>query len=142
MPAGEESRIPRPVCLLDAYPDNGRLTSCWTYANGWQAVIDNAERTHEQNCSAWIEKFYDGQNARGWSAGFYDDENWMVLALLHAYSVTRDSKYLQRAEALYSDIENGWDTSCCGSSPGGICWDKAHTQKATASNAGPVISAT
>jgi predicted alpha-1,6-mannanase (GH76 family) len=42
---------------------------------------------------------------------------------------------------LYDDIVLGWDTTCCGPTPGGIWWDKQHTQKATASNAGPVITA-
>lgn len=127
--------------LNAAYPSNGRLTGYWTYANGWQAVIGNVERTHSRMYEGWIEAFYNGQNARGWSANYYDDENWMVLALLHANAVTHDPRYLDQAEALYADIEGGWDTSCCGSGPGGIWWDKAHTQKATASNAGPVISA-
>ncbi len=45
------------------------------------------------------------------------------------------------AQALFDDImQNGWDETCCGSTPGGVWWDTAHTQKATASNAGPVIA--
>jgi hypothetical protein len=52
-----------------------------------------------------------------------------------------DTHYLQRAAALFADIRNGWDTTCCGSKKGGIWWNKAHTQKATASNAGVVILA-
>src|SRR5690349_20030863 len=38
-------------------------------------------------------------------------------------------------------MTNAWDTTCCGSTPGGDWWDTAHTQKATAANAGPVIAA-
>ncbi len=34
-----------------------------------------------------------------------------------------------------------WDTACCGASKGGVWWDTQHTQKATASNFGPVITA-
>src|ERR1035438_6172409 len=34
----------------------------------------------------------------------------------------------------------GWDTSCCGGVPGGLWWDKAHTQKATAANAGAALA--
>jgi predicted alpha-1,6-mannanase (GH76 family) len=127
--------------LNAAYPSNGRLTGYWTYANGWRAVIDNVQRTHGQMYDGLIETLYNGQNSRGWQARFYDDENWMVLTLMHAYSVTHEKKYLTEARTLFTDIENGWDTSCCGSAPGGIWWDKAHTQKATASNAGPVIAA-
>jgi predicted alpha-1,6-mannanase (GH76 family) len=127
--------------LNASYPSSGRLTGYWTFANGWRAVIDNVERTGNQSYSGLIESLYDGQDSRGWYAGYYDDENWMVLTLMDAYGVTCEPKYLNEAEKLYADIEKGWDMSCCGSSPGGIWWDKAHTQKATASNAGPVISA-
>ena len=34
----------------------------------------------------------------------------------------------------------GWDTTCCGPQKGGVWWDKAHTQKATASNAGAALA--
>jgi predicted alpha-1,6-mannanase (GH76 family) len=127
--------------LNDTYPGNGRLTGYWTYANGWRTVIANAQRTRSRMYAGLIETFYEGQDRRGWYAGYYDDENWMVLALMHAYEVTHEARYLSQARSLFSDIQQGWDTSCCGTPPGGIWWDKAHTQKATASNAGPVIAA-
>ena len=38
------------------------------------------------------------------------------------------------------DVQHQWDTTCCGSQPGGIWWDSAHSQKATASNGGPIIA--
>ena len=127
--------------LNDTYPSNGHRTGYWTYANGWRAVIANARRTRRREDRERIAAFYEGQNARGWSARFYDDEAWMALALLDAYSLTHQARYRKRAEALVADIETGWDSSCCGSAPGGIWWNRAHTQKATASNAGPVIAA-
>jgi predicted alpha-1,6-mannanase (GH76 family) len=127
--------------LNAAYPANGRLTGYWTYALGWDALIENAERTHGRQYAGLIETFYNGQDARGWHSDYYDDENWMVLTLLHAHSVTHEPKYLSQAESLFSDIESAWDTTCCGAAPGGIWWNRAHTQKATASNAGPVIAA-
>jgi predicted alpha-1,6-mannanase (GH76 family) len=122
------------------YPDTGPLTGYWTYANGWDALLDGVERTGGQQYYGLIESFYLGQNERGWFAGYYDDECWMTLALLRAYDLTADSKYLNQAIALYADVETGWDTSCCGASPGGVWWDKAHTQKATAANAGAALA--
>jgi len=38
------------------------------------------------------------------------------------------------------DVDAAWDETCCGSHKGGNWWDKAHTQKATASNAGATIA--
>ena len=59
----------------------------------------------------------------------------MALALLRAHALTHDARYLSRAEALFADILGS------GASQSGIWWDRAHTQKATASNFGPVITA-
>jgi hypothetical protein len=79
------------------------------------------------------------QNARGWTNGYYDDECWMATALTRAYDLTRNIKYLNQATALYADIMTGWDATCCGSNPGGLWWDKAHTQKSTSANAGAAL---
>ena len=59
----------------------------------------------------------------------------MALALIRAYDVTHDSKYLSRAESLFADINQNGRTSS------GVWWNRAHTQKATASNFGPAITA-
>jgi GDPmannose 4,6-dehydratase len=64
----------------------------------------------------------------------------MTLALLRAYDLTGTGKYLNQAKTLYADIGAGWDSTCCGSSKGGLWWDKAHTQKATAANAGAALA--
>ena len=126
--------------LRNAYPSDGTLTGYWTYAHGWEAVMDGVERTGGQQYSGLIESFYAGQNASGWTSGYYDDECWMTVALTRAYELTGDTKYLNQASALYADITTGWDTTCCGPSRGGLWWDKAHTQKATAANAGAALS--
>jgi len=123
-----------------AYPSNGTNTSYWTFAQGWDALMDGVERTGGQQYSGLIESFYEGQNAKGWTDGFYDDECWMTIALTRAYDLTGNSKYLNEATALYADITNGWDATCCGSSPGGLWWDKAHHQKNTAANAGAALA--
>jgi hypothetical protein len=54
--------------------------------------------------------------------------------------LTGDVKYLNQAKVLYADIMGGWDTSCCGSVPGGMWWDKTHTQKAAPSNSGAALA--
>lgn len=88
-----------------------------------------------------IELFYLRQNQRGWIVEFYDDLNWMAITLLDAYDLLKVTKYLEKVKELYSHIYNAWDTTCCGEFKGGIWWDAKHRQKATASNAGPVILA-
>jgi predicted alpha-1,6-mannanase (GH76 family) len=66
----------------------------------------------------------------------------MAVALLRAHELTGEQAYLGRAAWLVDDIAaNASDGSCCGAQPGGLWWDRAHTQKATASNAVPSIAA-
>lgn len=129
-----------PGYLAAASPTNGSVTGYWTFAQALDAVEDGVVRTGGARFAGWIEALYLAQNARGWARDFYDDENWMTLALIRAYDLSHDAKYLDEAKALYADIEAAWDTTCCGPHPGGIWWDRPHTQKATAANAGPVIA--
>jgi predicted alpha-1,6-mannanase (GH76 family) len=126
--------------LRNRYPSDGSLTGYWTYANGWDALLDGVERTGGAQYAGLIESFYLGQNSRGWTNDFYDDECWMTLALIRAYDFTANPVYLNQARALYADVQGGWDTSCCGPVKGGVWWNKAHTQKATAANAGAALA--
>ncbi len=119
-------------------PANGRLTGYWTFAQAFDAVLDGVERTTGRKYFTYIETLYAAQNARGWSSPYYDDESWMVLALLRAFDMTAERAYLDRALTLYQDIAAAWDSTSV--APGGIWWNRTHTQKATASNAGPVIA--
>jgi predicted alpha-1,6-mannanase (GH76 family) len=124
---------------LDAVePTNGQSTGYWTYAQAFDALLDGVERTGGRHFGGLVRSFYSGQEARGWSSDYYDDENWMALALMRVFDWTNDRAHLDRAAALFQDIVNAWDATS--SRPGGIWWDRAHTQKATASNAGPVIT--
>lgn len=123
------------------FPANGRHTGYWTYAQTFDVVMDGVERTGGRRYAGWIQTLFEAQDRRNWNPDFYDDEMWMALALLRAHAFTHKPAYLTRALALHDDIAAAWDETCCGDRPGGIWWDRRHTQKATASNAGPVILA-
>jgi len=129
------------------YPGNS-VTQYWNFAQGYDAILDAIERTHCQQYYGWANTFYNTQSKIGFSRNWLDDENWMALALLRAHDLAltqQDTKsasnFLSASTSLLQDIASNWDTSCCGNLKGGIWWDKSHTQKATAANAGPVILA-
>jgi len=126
--------------LRNRYPSDGTLTGYWTYANGWDAVLDGVERTGGAQYIGLIESLYLGQNSRNWTNDYYDDECWMTVTLMRAYDLTTNPVYLTQAQALYADIQGGWDTTCCGPTVGGLWWNKPHTQKATAANAGAALA--
>jgi predicted alpha-1,6-mannanase (GH76 family) len=112
------------------------------YAHYWDAVLDATERRGPNAFSGAVKMFYELQQKRGWLDNFYDDENWITLALLHSYRVTKDPTYLNQAKTVYADIMKAWDTTCCiPGHLGGLFWEKPMTNKVTAINAGAVISA-
>jgi len=124
---------------LDATePSDGRMTGYWTFAQAFDAVLDGVERTSGQHYKGLIKTLYTAENARTWTSDYYDDEDWMTLALIRAFDMTGDKTYLDRAVTIYLDITAAWDDTSA--FPGGIWWNRAHTQKATAANAGPVIA--
>jgi predicted alpha-1,6-mannanase (GH76 family) len=107
-----------------------------------ETLVDAAERTGEARYLELVRAFLDAQDRRGWTRDWFDDEAWMAVALLRAHDATHDGAYLDRAAALVDDIfRSAPDGSCCGTDAGGLWWDRQHTQKATASNAVPVIAA-
>lgn len=57
----------------------------------------------------------EGSDHAGWLRDYYDDENWMAMALVRAFEVTNDARFLERAVYLWKDITGAWDASCCGS---------------------------
>ncbi len=118
-----------------AFPSDGKDAGYWIYAQAFDAVLDGVERTKGAKWKAEIARLFDARDKRGFQVGFFDDENWMALALLRAHHLTGDARYLAKAEDLMKDImHDGWDGH-------GVWWDRVHSQRATASNFGPVITA-
>jgi predicted alpha-1,6-mannanase (GH76 family) len=125
---------------LSTLPGGTAPTGYWTFAEAWDAVLDAAARHGGARFLGTVQTFYLSQGSAGWSSSYFDDENWMTLALIRAYDLTKTPAFLMQAQALYADIMTAWDTTCCLHTGGGLWWDRAHTQKSTSINAGAVIS--
>jgi hypothetical protein len=69
---------------------------------------------------------------------YYDDNEWMVITFTEAYELTRDTRYLDRANAALKFSLSGWDDQL----GGGIWWHEGHKgdSKNTCSN-GPAAFA-
>jgi len=128
--------------FADCWPSPRGPTPFWTYAQAAEAVLDAAERTDGRKYRDRVPALYAAQDRRGWRSDYFDDEAWMALFLLRAYAFLGEPTYLRQARSLLEDIAQGAsDASCCGAVPGGLWWDRAHTQKATAANAGAALAA-
>jgi mannose/cellobiose epimerase-like protein (N-acyl-D-glucosamine 2-epimerase family) len=69
---------------------------------------------------------------------YYDDNVWIVLALAETFEATRDSLYLDRAEATFRFVMSGEDDRL----GGGIYWkENERTSKNTCINAPAVVAA-
>lgn len=67
---------------------------------------------------------YEPARTQGGSDKYYDDNAWMVLTFLEAYEVTKESKYLKRAEETLEFVLSGWDEQA----GGGIWWHEKHKE--------------
>ena len=125
------------------------LLTYWQYQESVHAVA-LAAHGNPTKYGQWVQKMVSVQAKIGWSRNWFDDMNWAVLALLEAHkslpvatvptnsSGTTTTTYLELAKEVFQRVRVEWDTTHCG---GGVWWDAKHTQKATASNAGPALSA-
>lgn len=119
----------------EAYPDDDKPAGYWISAEAYDAVLDALQRDGIKDFHAIVGIVYDDQSKRGWSSDFFDDESWMAMALIRAWDVTHESRYLDRAGSLFSDIDQNGRTST------GVWWNRQHVEMATASNFGPAIVA-
>ena len=63
---------------------------------------------------------------------FYDDNDWLAIDFCDLYALTKNKKYLEKAQTLYNYIYSGWDDVL----GGGIYWcEQKKTSKNTCSNA-------
>jgi len=69
---------------------------------------------------------------------YYDDNQWMVITFLDAYELTKDKKYLNRADEALKFALSGWDEQM----GGGIWWHEQHKSdsKNTCSNAPAAVA--
>ncbi|MFZ0745223.1 MAG: glycoside hydrolase family 76 protein [Terracidiphilus sp.] len=108
-----------------------RTTGWWNSAN---AITALANFSRESNTVKYLPVFANtlrsAQRPPDGSAGFinkyYDDEGWWALAWIDVYDLTHDSDYLHMADAIFSNMQLGWETATCG---GGVWWSKDNKDK-------------
>ena len=114
----------------------------WWQAHALDTLLDAYERSSEKRYLTMADRLMQGilvQNKGSITNDYYDDMQWLVLALLRLYDVTKDKKYLEHVHTLWQDIRAGWNDLC----GGGIAWRKPQLDyKNTPANAPAVILAT
>lgn len=117
----------------------------WYYAQAIDAAVMAEVRKSNATNQNIIDTLISSQKARGFiqqgkGRVYYDDENWMAMALIRASKVRNKADYLNIAQSLFADVMSAEIIDEQGQSHG-VWWNGDHTQVATASNMGPVITA-
>jgi predicted alpha-1,6-mannanase (GH76 family) len=111
--------------------DTGRWDSYapwWQSGNGLQALLDYSARTRSRTYLKTLENTVELQRTPlpWWPEGegefradSTDDTGWWALAMVRAYDLTRDKRYLDIAQTDEEYIHRYWDDVC----GGGVWWD-------------------
>jgi predicted alpha-1,6-mannanase (GH76 family) len=104
----------------------------------YRPVLDRFFRSLDRYWDRWGEiPGYDAYfSSRTTDDKYYDDNEWMVLTFVEAYELTKERRYLDRAEAALKFSLSGWDEVL----GGGIYWRPDRKSKNTCSN-GPGAAA-
>lgn len=104
-------------------------------------IIDAYIRTNNAEYKSYFDSWYVGikqKNGNTYLSHSYEEMESVALTMLRLYDVTKEEKYLQTAQVLWLDIENGWNNL----GGGGIALNKEElAAKNTCSNAPAVILA-
>lgn len=123
--------------VLQSWYDSGtglyKTTGWWNSANATTVLVDYSRAATTQTYVATLANTFTAaqKTSRGFINHYYDDEGWWALAWIDAYDLTHDSRYLQMAESIFTDMAGGWDTTTCG---GGIWWSKDKNYKNAIAN--------
>lgn len=80
---------------------------------------------------------YDAFLSKSGDDKYFDDNQWMVLTFVEAYTLTKNRRYLTRAEQVLKYFMTGWDDKL----GGGIYWKEDRKSKNTCSNGPGAVAA-
>lgn len=101
-------------------PYNGLYADFWWEAQMWQFIMDAYDLTHDKKYYEMIDKIYDGfvKMYPTWHSVYNDDLGWWALACTHAYYITQNERYMNRARIIFDKIYAYYDSEF----DGGIWW--------------------
>jgi predicted alpha-1,6-mannanase (GH76 family) len=95
----------------------------WWHAHVIDALADGYQRTKQSRYLQRVDRVIVGVrklNGGTLLHNYYDDMQWMALALLRIYDLTREPVYLTQVFTLWENIKTAWNDHC----EGGMAWKK------------------
>lgn len=109
------------------------IENTFTQAPHNTEVAEKSRNSNSLTTSRYHRLSASEQHATGFTGfinNYYDDEGWWALGLIRSYDVTGKTEYLDAAENIFKDMQNGTDDHC----GGGIWWSKDRTYKNAIAN--------
>jgi predicted alpha-1,6-mannanase (GH76 family) len=118
--------------------DNNPGFDYWWNAHALDVLVDGYIRTKDAAYTARMHELLTGmykKNGDKWENNFYDDMEWLAIACIRAYEVTKDNRFKDLAQNLWTMIKTGWSDV----HGGGIMWAKDHPNSKNSCANGPAI---
>ncbi len=103
--------------------DGNTSFNYWWNANALDALTQGYIRTRQESYKQRMKTILEGiktQHGGTYINDFYDDMEWLTLACLKAYEVTKDTAYYNVATLLWQDIQTGRSPEY----EGAVTWNK------------------
>src|SRR5690554_2211312 len=95
----------------------------WPQAHALDVMLDAYSRTGDNYYLPYINKWFEGvpvKNGGDFMNRYIDDMEWNVLAMLRAYQIIGDEKFIEATEVVWEDIKAHWNDNA----GGGLMWEK------------------
>jgi len=114
----------------------------WPQAHALDVLIDAYLRTGDTFYVQYMHQWFEGvhyHNGQTFLNIFYDDMQWNALAMLRAYHVTGDEKFLEATIKVWEQILTGWTDLL----NGGIMWAEftPHSKNACSNAPASILAA-
>jgi predicted alpha-1,6-mannanase (GH76 family) len=108
----------------------------WPQAHALDVILDAYERSGDGFYLKYIHEWFEGvpvKNDGSFINRYIDDMEWNALAMLRAFQLTGDEKFMLAAEQVWEDIKVHWNDNA----GGGLMWVKEDPYGKNACSNGP-----
>jgi predicted alpha-1,6-mannanase (GH76 family) len=89
-------------------------TGWWNAANCLEAIENVIVENNGQSYLSVLNNTFTLNSGGNFLNYYYDHEGWWANAWIRAFDLTGDTRYLNMAKTIFTDLTGGWDSTCGG----------------------------